>query len=70
MRFKIYVFMYMCLYFFDDSKNHENEKGIFIFFPYAFYMHLFSSGILVSEITCNRHDTGVYCDTQFYQITE
>lgn len=42
MRFKIYGFMYMCLYFFDDSKNHENEKEIFIFFPYAFYMHLFS----------------------------
>lgn len=32
MSFKIYVFMYMCLYFFDDSKKHENEKEIFIFF--------------------------------------
>jgi len=41
MSFKIYVFMYMRLYFFDDSKIHENEKEIFIFFPCAFYMHLF-----------------------------
>lgn len=36
MSFKIYVFMYMCLYFFDDSKIHENEKEIFIFFLLSF----------------------------------
>lgn len=32
MRFKIYVFMYMCLYFFVDSKKRENEREISIFF--------------------------------------
>lgn len=41
MRFKIYVFMYMCLCFFDDSKIHENEKEIFIFPLHILYASFF-----------------------------
>lgn len=42
MSFKIYVFKYMCLDFFDDSKIHENEKEIFIFFLTLFICIFFS----------------------------
>lgn len=41
MSFKIYVFMYMCLYLFDDCKIHKNEKETFIFSPSFLYASLF-----------------------------
>lgn len=42
MSLKIYVFMYMCLFLFDDCKIHKNEKETFIFFPKHFICISFS----------------------------
>lgn len=44
MSYKIYAFMFMCLYFFDDSKkNMRVKKRPSFFFYYACHMHLFFS---------------------------
>lgn len=71
MSYKVYVFMIMCLYFFDDSKkNMRMKKQPSFFSSCEFHKDLFFPNISWWQKSLAVYMVQGFTVIQFYQITE